>query len=76
MRHRCPKRLTSQRRVSEVAKRLECVQLAGALRRLGAHESGSKLLALQALRDLVRRDSAGERKSEANGAALRLTRMR
>ncbi len=37
-------------RCREVAKRLECVQLAGAFEWLGAHESGSKLRALQTLR--------------------------
>ena len=49
----------------EIAKRAE---LAGALGRLGAHESGSKLLALHTLRDLGRRGSARERKSEAGCA--------
>jgi len=72
---RSPRRPTSQRPAGEIAKRLECVQLAGALGRLGAHESGSKLLALQALRDLVRRGLQGERKSRANWAARSLTPM-
>ena len=52
--------------MGEIAKRVECVQLAGALGRLDAHESGSKLLALQALRDLARRGSARVRKAGAN----------
>jgi len=37
-------------RCREVAKRLECVQLAGAFEWPGAYESGSKLHALQTLR--------------------------
>jgi len=39
-------------RCREVAKRLKCVQLAGAFEWPGAYESGSKLHALQTLRDI------------------------
>jgi hypothetical protein len=55
-----PERPTSQRHAGEVAKRLKCVQLAGALGRLGMHQSGSKLVALQTLRGVARRPAACE----------------
>jgi hypothetical protein len=46
----CPLTARSQRATFTVAKRLECVQLAGAIVKRDRAESGSKLRALQTLR--------------------------